>query len=73
MVATGTTPPQAGTLVGQLTGFATSDPAAACLAAEPALKVYAVVGNPSEFLVQTAMPTDCTTEDFVFTVPTTTP
>jgi hypothetical protein len=66
-VATGTVPPQAGSLVGQLTGFKTSDPAATCLAAVPSLNIYAVVGNPSEFLVQTTSPTDCITKDFVFT------
>jgi hypothetical protein len=68
-VAAGTTPPQtSGTPVGQLTGFATTDPAAACLATEPALTVYAVSGNPNEFLVRAAKPADCTAADFVFTV-----
>jgi hypothetical protein len=69
-VAAGTPPPQVnGGQAGYLTFFATNDPVAACLAAEPGLSVYAVSGNPSEFLVRAAAPTDCTTMDFVFTVP----
>jgi hypothetical protein len=69
-VAAGTPPPQVtGGQVGYLTLFATNDPAATCLAAEPGLSVYAVSGSTTEFLVQAAAPTDCTTMDFVFTVP----
>jgi hypothetical protein len=68
-VVAGTVPPEGGSLVGQLTGFKTSDPAAACLAAEPSLNVYAVVGSSTEFLVQAVSPTDCITQAFVFTVP----
>jgi len=49
--------------VGQLTGFATNDPALACLAAEPALKVYQFPGN-AEDLVMAVQPTDCDTADF---------
>jgi hypothetical protein len=73
-VPAGTTPPQVtGRVAGQLTGFATSDPAAACLAAEPALTVYAVSGNPAEFLVTAATTADCTTAEFVFIVTGTVP
>ncbi len=64
----GAAPPVTG-MAGQLTAFVTDDPAAACLTAEAGPTVYAVSGEPSEFLVRTTSPADCTTADFVFTTP----
>jgi hypothetical protein len=50
---------------GLLYGFTTNDPAAACLAAEPSLQVWAVSGNVNEFLVAAAKPRDCLNADFI--------
>jgi spore germination protein len=59
--------PASAGLAGALTAFVTNDPAAACLTADDGPPVYAVAGDPDEFLVQTTAPTDCTAADFVFT------
>jgi hypothetical protein len=50
---------------GLLYGFTTNDPAAACLAAEPSLQVWAVSGNANEVLVVAAKPRDCMNADFI--------
>jgi|GEM_PF-597086 len=55
--------------VGQLTGFQTNDPALACLAAEPGLGVWQFPGNSGQDVVMTQTPSDCTTADFSFAVP----
>ncbi len=59
-------PPQGGAPAGQLQGFATNDPAAACLAQDPPLTVWPVSGTPNEYLVVATFPTDCIDADFVF-------
>jgi spore germination protein len=52
--------------LGNLTGFATTDPAYACLAQSPSLTVYAY-GLLSGYDVAVATtPTDCVNEDFTF-------
>jgi spore germination protein len=66
-IGAGAAPAVAG-VAGQLAAFVTDDPRAACLTAEAAPTVYAVSGNPSEFLVRTTFPVDCTTADLVFTI-----
>lgn len=67
---TGTPPAVSGTApVGQLNGFATQDPAVDCLTHETGLRVWAVSGSTTQYLVETAPPADCTTADFVFTTP----
>jgi hypothetical protein len=61
---------QSGSAVGQLDGFATDDPSISCLSQEPFLNVWAVSGNPDEFLVMANSPGgDCATADFIFTTP----
>jgi hypothetical protein len=58
----------AGSEAGQLDGFTTDDPATTCLSQEPSLNVWAVSGNPDEFVVITNVQNaDCATADFIFT------
>ena len=52
--------------VGQLSDFATNDPAASCLASGPALAVWQVNGIPGEYLAVATSPTDCVNADFEF-------
>ncbi|HEY6427154.1 MAG TPA: glycosyl hydrolase family 18 protein [Acidimicrobiales bacterium] len=59
-------PPTTG-VAGALTVFVTNDPADACLTADGGPTVYAVSGDPNEFLARVSAPADCTTADFVFT------
>ena len=63
------TAPDAGTSVGQLTGFSTNDPTTLCLTSGPNLNVEPVVGHANEFLVVAAEPGDCVNADFTFMVP----
>ncbi len=57
------------TIAGHLSGFTTDDSNVSCLAADPALVVYAVVGVPGEYLVVAQTPTDCADADFTFIAP----
>ncbi|HEY6428868.1 MAG TPA: hypothetical protein VIX84_16720, partial [Acidimicrobiales bacterium] len=59
-------PPTTG-VAGALTAFVTNDPADGCLTADGGPTVYAVSGDPNEFLARASAPADCTTADFVFT------
>jgi hypothetical protein len=63
------TSPDAGTSVGQLTGFTTNDPTTSCLTSGPNLNVEPVAGHTDEFLVVAAEPGDCVNAVFTFTVP----
>ena len=60
---------EAGTSVGQLTGFTTDDQTLACLSSEPGLNVYEFASAPSEYVVIAQTPTDCATGTFTFPVP----
>jgi hypothetical protein len=62
--------PAVGALVGQLTGFATTDPAATCLAAEPSLNVDPLAGVSGQYLVVATEPSDCANATFTFSVAT---
>ncbi len=56
---------------GQLTGFATNDPARLCLESEPGLSVSTLPGTPGAFSITTALPSDCASGTWEFTVPST--
>ena len=60
---------QGSAAVGQLTNFASDDPAVSCLSQSPSLAVWQVSGSSSEYLVVATYPTDCTSADFTFTAP----
>ena len=65
------TPARAGTVdsldpLGELTGFATTDPAYACLAQGPPLTVYPYGGLSGYDAAVATTPTDCATGDFTF-------
>ena len=62
-------PPVSGLAVGVLDGFATTNPATACLASDPPLNVWAVPGETNEYLAVALEPTDCTDIDYEFTTP----
>jgi len=51
-----------------LVGFATNDPAAACLENGPALVVDAVTGSPGRYAVIAEPPADCAAGTWQFTV-----
>jgi hypothetical protein len=55
--------------VGVLTDFSTDDPTYACLAKEPGLKVVVFPAHPTQHVVETSQPSDCTSEDFTFYLP----
>jgi len=55
---------------GQLTAFATDDPARACLESELGLPVTALAGEPGVYAVTTSPPTDCAPGAWEFTVAT---
>jgi hypothetical protein len=52
--------------LGQLTGFATTDPAYACLAEGPALTVYPDAALSGYDVAVATAPTDCATGRFTF-------
>jgi glycosyl hydrolase family 18 (putative chitinase) len=54
-----------GLAIGTLTGFATSDPAYACLVGGPALDYY-LASNLTEYVVVASAPTDCVSQEFTF-------
>jgi hypothetical protein len=56
-----------GSSVGDVTDFATDDPANSCLDTAPSLSVWAEPGMPAAYLVQAAGPAPCTTAEFTFT------
>jgi hypothetical protein len=60
---TNATDPQ---LLGQLTGFATTDPAYACLIAASGLEVEAFGNHPGLDVVVATQPTDCVNAEFFF-------
>jgi len=60
--------PEVGAPVGQLTDFATTDPATACLAAGPSLNVEPLAGMSGQYLVVATKPTDCANALYMFTV-----
>jgi hypothetical protein len=53
--------------VGQLTDFATTDPALSCLASESTLNVWSVTNAPGEFVVVAQEPGDCANAQMTFT------
>jgi len=59
-------PPHTFQVVGQLTGFSTSDPAVACLESAPSLMVWELDANPSDLVAGGTAPADCTTAYFTF-------
>jgi hypothetical protein len=52
--------------LGELTGFATTDPAYACLAQGPPLTVYPYGALSGYDVAVATAPTDCATGDFTF-------
>ena len=70
------TPPPAGgsaQLVGFLGGFATTDPALACLATDPHISVWTFSALPGFDVAVATAPTDCVTAMFAFPVMSPTP
>lgn len=59
-------PPGTPTYVGQLTGFQSNDPVVSCLAAETALDVWQLSGDPTVDFVMAQQPKDCATANFSF-------
>ena len=62
--------PNVGASAGQLTDFATTDPATACLASGPSLNVEPLAGASGQYLVVATEPTDCADATFTFSVAT---
>jgi hypothetical protein len=62
--------PAVGAPDGQLTGFATTDPAATCLAAGPSLNVEPLAGVSGQYLVVATGPANCADATFTFSVAT---
>jgi hypothetical protein len=56
-------------IAGHLSGFITDDDTVSCLAGDPPLLVYAVVGTPNKYLVEARTPTDCVDAYFTFIAP----
>lgn len=62
--------PAVGATVGQLSAYATTDPATSCLTTGPTLTVEPLVGEPGHYLVVATEPTDCANASFTFSVAT---
>jgi hypothetical protein len=65
-LAAGKTPLPISAPVGLLTHFATDDPAAVCLATGPALAAAPVIGQPGIYEIETAAPTYCDANTWLF-------
>ncbi len=61
--------PDVGSPAGQLTGYATTDPALSCLTTGPDLTVAPIAGEPGQYLVSAAQPSDCVDATFTFSSP----
>ncbi len=66
----GSSPPESGATIGQLTGFSTNDPSTSCLMNEPGLTVESFSGSTTKDIVLATEPTDCANAIFTFTAPT---
>jgi hypothetical protein len=66
LTAVPSSPVDASLYLGTLTGFTTTNPAEACLALGPPLKVYRAGPASGSDVAVASAPTDCTTQEFTF-------